>query len=138
MADSFDWISLIAKFGLNLADNLFSKKLKEKDVDRIIKKHASSLQHREFIKERLFVVLSGNNELITNEKGEICIKNTTLTKKEFEERLIDFLQMKIEKPKPEFEFVEPEVKEPLPFLQRKSEQEKIEQIKNKHKMLYGE
>ena len=62
-----------------------------------------------------------------------------MTKQELEATLVGLLQKQVEKPKPKLEFIKPETKEPLIIPQKSSTlEQEIEQIKNKHKMLYGE
>lgn len=139
MKETFDLIKSVLDAGKSVVDNLFTKKLTKEDVEAIIAKHHVN---QPSIREKFFVVISENQELVYNEKGELYIKNNNTDKMYLQQLFLQMLLKQMENQK-EVEWEDAEIVEDTKLIEppqdtKLNELELIKKIREKHKSLYGE
>jgi hypothetical protein len=138
MNEQFGLLKLIVGMGKSLIDNLFAKKLTKEDVEAIIAKHHIN---QTVIKEKIFVVINENQELMYNERGELYIKNSGLDKMKFQQDFLQLLLQKVQTEEEEVIWTDAEVESDNNIKALNPPLDKdlmmIEEIKQKHKKLYG-
>jgi len=97
MINSINLLASILNFSKSITDVLYRRNLSKKDIEEIITKFKLN---ESVYKEKIFVVLGENQELIYNEsKDEIKIRNYYINQLEFTYSLVEGIVNKFENTK---------------------------------------